>query len=126
MALERVEDDEGVARAVEGLDVSILAIVLEAPQPCYGFVYVRFEEGSLAEYRVGHDYAAVTKDVGTPTFVVSGRYESFAAIQRGQLSERKAILTGKLHLTGSVWKALRHMAAMEAITRSLNSIECEA
>lgn len=126
LALERVESDERVAKAVHGLDISILAIVLQPPQGCYGFVYVHFEDGGLSEYRVGHDYEAVTKGLGIPTFVVSGKYDVFAAVNRGELSERKAILTGKLHLTGSVWRALRHMGAMEAITQALNSIECEA
>ncbi len=125
LALEAVESDEAVAAAVEGLDLSILAIVIGAPPECYGFVFVRFEEGSLSEYRVGHDYEAVTKGLGAPTFVVSGHYDVFASINRGELSERRALLTGKLHLTGSVWKALKHMSAMEAVTRALNTIECE-
>lgn len=124
-ALERIEADEGVAEAVEGLDLSILAIILDRPDGCYGFIFVRFEDGALAEYRVGHDYMAVTHGLGTPTFVVSGRYEVFSQVQKGELTERKAILTGQLHLTGSLWKALRHMSAMEAVTRALNSIECE-
>ncbi len=125
LALEAVESDAEVAAAVKGLDLSILAIVLQAPEGCYGFVFVRFEDGSLSEYRVGHDYEAVTKGLGTPTFVVSGLYDVFAAVNRGEIGERRAILTGKLHLTGSVWKALKHMHAMEAVTRALNGIECE-
>lgn len=124
LALERVERDEDVQKAVKGLDLSILAIILEAPKECYGFVYVRFEKGQLAEYRVGHDYDKVTHGLEAPTFVVSGQYDVFVAINQGQLKERKAILTGKLHLTGSLWKALRHMSAMEAVTRCLNDIEC--
>ncbi len=125
LALEAVESDPEVAKAVEGLDLSILAIVIGAPEDCYGFVFVRFEEGSLSEYRVGHDYEAVTKGLEAPTFVVSGHYDVFSAVNRGEITERRAILTGKLHLTGSVWKALKHMSAMEAVTRALNGIECE-
>ncbi len=126
MALEAIEADAEVAAAVEGLDLSILAIILQPPEECYGFIFVRFEGGSLSEYRVGHDYEAVTEGLGSPTFVVSGHYDVFASVNRGELGERRAILTGKLHLTGSVWKALKHMTAMEAVTRALNGIECES
>lgn len=124
LALQKVEEDRGITRAVEGIELSILAIVLGAPKGCYGFVYVHFDGDGLAEYRVGYDYAAVTKGVEPPTFVVSGQYDVFAAINRGKLSERRALLTGKLHLTGSLVKALRYMRAMEAVTKALNSIPC--
>ena len=76
------------------------------------------------EYRVGHDYHTITDDV-SPTFVVSGTYDVFAEITRGDLTERKALLSGKLHLTGGLFKALKHMRAMERITHALNDIECE-
>lgn len=124
-ALERVENDPDVLKAVRGLQISLLAIILGSPDGRYGFLYVAFDGTSLSEYRVGYDYEAVTRGLDSPTFVVSGPYEVFAQIARGELSERKALMTGRLHLTGGLLKALRHMRAMEAVTRALNSIECE-
>jgi len=55
---------------------------------------------------------------------VSGKYEVFAAMQRGEIGERRALLTGRLHLTGSLVKALRHMNALETVTAALNTIDC--
>jgi putative sterol carrier protein len=94
-ALQQVESDERVLAATRGLQLSLLAIILNAPKDAYGFLYVAF------------DYAV------------------FAAIQRGEITERRAILTGKLHLTGSLVKALRHMRALETVTASLRTIACE-
>ncbi|MGB1586072.1 MAG: SCP2 sterol-binding domain-containing protein [Thermoplasmatota archaeon] len=122
-ALAVVEGDPGIAEAVKGVKLSILTIITGAPEGRYGFFYAAFDDG-LSDYRVGYDYDVVTAGVGEPTFAISGPYEVFAAIQRGELGERKALLTGKLHLTGSLLKALRHMHAMEAISSALARIDC--
>ncbi len=124
-ALAAVEADAKVQKAVAGLDLSLLAIILDAPDGRYGFIYVAFDAQGLSDYRVGYDYDAVTKGLAEPTFVVSGKYEVFAAMQRGELGERRALLTGKLHLTGSLMKALRHMNALETVTAALTTIDCE-
>lgn len=123
-ALERVESDERVGVALAGFDMSILAIILGPPKGCYGFIFVSFEDGVLKEYRVGYDFEAATVGMPKPTFVVSGEYPVFCAINQGELSEKKALISGKLHLTGGMLKALRHMSGIEAITRALNDIEC--
>lgn len=122
--LRLIETDARIARALDGLEVSVLTIVLNAPKGCYGFLYAAFDADGLVEYRTGHDFHAVAKGVGEPTFVISGDYQVFAAIQRGELSERRALLTGKLHLTGSMVKALRHLRVLEAITQVTSSIPC--
>ncbi len=124
-ALARVESDAEVRSALKGVKISILAIILGSPEGRYGFLYVAFDGTGLSEYRVGYDYDAVTKGLESPTFVVSGPYEVFASVVRGEITERKALMTGKLHLTGGLLRALRHMNAMTIITDSLNSIECE-
>jgi hypothetical protein len=124
-ALKRVESDERIHKAVDGIDLSVLTIILHPPQGSYGFLYTAFDGAGLKEYRVGRDYAAVADGIPPPTFVVSGEYEVFAAVQRGELSERKALLAGRLHLTGSMIKALRHMRALESITKVLREIPCK-
>jgi hypothetical protein len=124
-ALKLIETDARVKAALHGIDLSLLTIVLRPPADCYGFLYTAFDAGGLADYRVGHDYHTITKGIRPPTFVVSGEYGVFASIQRKELSERKAILSGKLHLTGPWMKALRHMKALEAITEALTAIPCE-
>ena len=124
-ALRLVEGDPRVKKALDGVELSLLTIILHPPKGRYGFIYTAFDEGGLVAYRVGHDFTTVTKDIPEPTFVVSGEYTVFASIQRGELSERKALLSRKLHLTGSMVKAVRHMRALETFTQVLQSIPCE-
>ncbi len=125
-ALRRVETDPRIAKALQGIQLSILTIITDGPADTYGFLYVRFDGKGLADYRVGGDYQAVTEGIDNPTFVVSGKYDVFQDIQLGTFSERKALLTGKLHLTGSMIKALRHMRALESITKVLQEIPVAA
>lgn len=122
--LKLIETDDRIHKALNGLEVSVLSIILHPPKGCYGFLYAAFDAEGLADYRTGHDFHAVTKGMPEPTFVVSGEYEVFAAVQRRELSERRAILTGQLHLTGSMVKALRNMKALEAITQVTSEIPC--
>jgi hypothetical protein len=124
-ALRLVEGDPRIRQALDGVELSLLTIILHPPKGRYGFIYTAFDEGGLVDYRVGHDFSSVTKDITEPTFVVSGEYGVFASIQRGEMSERKAILSRRLHLTGSMVKAVRHMRALETFTQVLQSIPCE-
>jgi putative sterol carrier protein len=121
-ALRRIESDERIKKVLNGVDLSILSIIADGPKGAYGFLYVHYDGQGLAEYRVGHEYSAVAGGILEPTFVISGKYEVFLEIQLGKLGEKKAIITGKLHLTGSMMKALRHMRAMETITKVLREI----
>ncbi len=123
--LSVIETDARIAKALDGLEVSILTIILHPPKGCYGFLYAAFDAGGLVDYRTGHDFQAVAKGLPEPTFAISGDYHVFAALQRRELSERRAILTGQLHLTGSMLKAMRYMRVLEAITAVTSEIPCE-
>jgi hypothetical protein len=123
-ALRLVETDARIHDALGGIDVSLLTIILHPPKGCYGFLYAAFDDEGLKDYRVGVDFASVSRGLPEPTFTISGEYPVFASIQRGELTERKALLSGRLHLTGGMVKALRHMRALEAITGVLSSIPC--
>ena len=123
-ALRLVETDARIRRALGGVEVSLLTIVTGPPKGCYGFLYAAFDADGLKDYRVGFDFASVVRGLGEPTFTISGDYATFAAIQRGEMSERKALLSGRLHLTGGMLNALRHMRELEAITGVLTSIPC--
>ena len=124
-ALRLVETDPRIERALGGLEVSLLTIILHPPKGCYGFIYAPFDGDGLKDYRVGVDFASMAKGLPEPTFTISGEYPVFAAIQRGELTERKALLSGRLHLTGGMIKALKHMRQLEAITDVLTSIPCK-
>lgn len=124
-ALRLVETDARIDRALAGLELSILTIILHPPKGCYGFLYAAFDKDGLKDYRVGFDFASVARGLPPLTFTVSGEYPVFAAIQRGEMTERRALVSGKLHLTGGMVKALRHIRALEAFTAVMASIECK-
>ncbi len=119
-----MENDPRIQKATKGLNVSVLSIILNPPEGCYGYLFVAFDGTGLSDYRVGHEYSSVSKGVA-PTFVVSGEYDVFARIQRGEMTERKAILGGQLHLTGGMLKALRYLNALEAIGAALRELDAE-
>lgn len=123
-ALRLIETHPRIKEALAGVEVSLLLIILGAPKDAYGFLYAAFDRSGLSDYRVGHDYHTITRGIH-PTFVVSGRYEVFAAVQQGRLDQRQALLTRKLHLTGPMLKAIRHMRALETLMGVLATIECE-
>jgi hypothetical protein len=123
-ALRLVETDPRIERALGGLEVSLLTVILHPPKGCYGFLYAAFDEDGLKDYRVGFDFASIARGLPEPTFTISAEYPVFAAIQRGELTERKALLSGRLHLTGGMFRALKHMRQLEAITAVLGSIPC--
>ena len=124
-ALRLVETDGRVRAALGGVALSLLMVVQNPPKGSYGFIYAAFDRSGLCDYRVGHDPAKAVDGLDSPTFVVRGEYAVFAAVQSGKLSERKALLSGKLHLTGPLIKALKHMRALEAITKVFATIPCE-
>lgn len=124
-ALRLVETDQRIDDALGGMEVSLLTIITHPPKGCYGFLYASFDADGLKDYRVGFDFASVARGLGEPTFTISGEYSVFAAIQRGEMTERKALLSGKLHLIGGMVKALRYMRQLEAITAVLTSIPCK-
>lgn len=122
-ALRRVEADDRVAKAAKGIDVSLLTLFEDGPDHAYEYLYVHFRDGGLEEYKLGHDAGEL--EGRKPTFTVRGPYENFADVQNGLITERRALLSGKLHLSGSMFKAMKHMRALETITGSLREIPCE-
>jgi len=124
LALERLRTDPRVGEAVQGLSVRVLTKVRDAPPGRYAWLYAAFEGGSLAEGRMGHDGDGQLDALPAPTFTIEGPYEAFAAVQRGEVTERRALLSGRLKLHGSRLTALRLMARLEAVTDVLGEIPC--
>jgi len=123
-ALERLRTDPRVSDAVQGLSVRVLTKVTDAPTDRYTWLYAAFEDGRIAEARMGHDGDAALAELPPPTFTIEGPYDAFAAVQRGELTERRALLSGRLKLHGSRLTALRFMARLEAVTEVLSEIPC--
>ncbi|MEK6984910.1 MAG: SCP2 sterol-binding domain-containing protein [Candidatus Thermoplasmatota archaeon] len=124
-ALEVMKSDPRVAEAVKGVDLRLLIRIRETPPGRYHYLYAHFDGTGLADGRMGHDGDDILATLPEPTFTIEGPYDVFASVQRGELTERKAILSGRLHIKGSRLLALRYMGALETVTEVLGEIPCQ-
>ena len=123
-ALEALRTDPRVKEAVQGLEASVLTRIRDAPEGRYHWLYASFDGTGLADGRMGMDDGEADS-LPDPTFTIEGSYDTFAAIQRGELTEKRAFFGGKLSVKGNRISALRNMGALEALTRALAEIPCE-
>lgn len=123
-ALDVMRSDPRVQAALKGVKLRLLTRILDAPPGRYGYLWADFDGEGLADGRMGHAGDGVLEAL-QPTLTLEGRYATFAAIQRGEATERTAFLAGDLKLKGSRILALRHMGALEVITGALAEIPCE-
>lgn len=84
------------------------------------FLYFRFSNGEFAEMLVG---------AGTPPvkaeFSITGDYETFARITRGEIGAQKALMTLKLKLKGNMVKALRLASLADRLNKVLATVPTE-
>jgi hypothetical protein len=125
-ALEVMRTDPRVAEAVDGIALRLLIHIKDPPAGRYQFLYAHFDGKGLADGRMGHDGDGTLETLPSPDLAIEGPYSVFAAVQKGELTERKAILSGQLHVKGSRLLALRYMGALETVTEVLGEIPCQA
>lgn len=123
-ALAVMRTDPRVKEAVQGIRLRLLTRIRGAPEGRYDYLWAAFDGTGLAEGRMGHEADGGLEGLD-PSVTLEGDYEVFAAIQRGELTERKAFLSGRLKVHGSRIQALRHMGALEAVTAALAEIPCQ-
>ncbi|MCA1819482.1 MAG: SCP2 sterol-binding domain-containing protein [Thermoplasmatota archaeon] len=124
-ALEALRSDPRVREAVQGISVSVLTRVTGAAGRRYDWLYASFDAGALADASMGHDGDEAFAKLPAATFTITGPYEVFAAIQRGELTEKRAVLSGRLHVRGNRLKAIRYMGPLETVTEVLAEIPCQ-
>jgi hypothetical protein len=123
-ALALMRTDPRVQEAVQGVKLRLLTRIRDAPEGRYDYLWADFDGKGLADGRMGNEGDGVLETLA-PTVTLEGSYEVFAAIQRGETTERKAFLSGLLKVHGSRIQALRHLGALEAVTGALAEIPCE-
>lgn len=86
------------------------------PDGAEKFLFFKFVEGKFAEMVVGE---------GAPPkaeFSISGDYQTFAKITRGELGAQKALMTMKLKLKGNMVKALKLASLADRLNKVLATI----
>ena len=80
------------------------------------YLYFKFVDGKFEELLIGEGESP------KPEFAVSGDYETFAKITRGELGAQKALMTMKLKLKGNMVKALRLASLADRLNKVLATI----
>jgi len=83
------------------------------------FLYFKFEEGRFAEMLVGEGEPPKAE------FSISGDYDVFAKITRGELGAQRALMTMKLKLKGNMVKALKLASLADRLNKVLAGIPTE-
>jgi hypothetical protein len=95
---------------------SLTNVYRSCPDGGARYVHVAYRDGRLADLRVGMGAAPPAE------FRVTGDYEVFARVTRGELGSQRAIVSGLLTLEGSLWKALRLVTIADRLNRVLAGI----
>ncbi len=95
---------------------SMSNIYKNCPDGSEKFLYFKFEDGKFAEMLIGKGESP------KPEFAVTGDYETFAKITRGELNAQKALMTMKLKLKGNMVKALRLASLSDRLNKVLATI----
>jgi len=80
------------------------------------FLFFKFEDGRFADMQVGEGEAPKAE------FAISGDYDVFAKITRGELGAQRALMTMKLKLKGNMVKALKLASLADRLNKVLAGI----
>lgn len=83
------------------------------------YLFFQFVDGKFAEIQVG------TGQPPKAEFAISGDYQTFAKITRGELGAQKALMTMKLKLKGNMVKALKLASLADRLNKVLATIPTE-
>ena len=99
---------------------SMSNIYKNCPDGSEKFLFFKFEDGKFAQLLAGDG------DPPKAEFAVTGDYEIFAKITRGELNAQKALMTLKLKLKGNMVKALRLASLADRLNKVLEGDSEEA
>jgi putative sterol carrier protein len=95
---------------------SMSNIYKNCPDGSEKYLYFKFVDGRFEELLIGEGESP------KPEFAISGDYETFAKITRGELNAQKALMTLKLKLKGNMVKALRLASLADRLNKVLATI----
>jgi putative sterol carrier protein len=95
---------------------SMSNIYQNCPDGSEKFLFIKFENGELAEIAVG------SGEPPKAEFRITGDYQVFARISRAELGAQKALMTGKLKLKGNMVKALKLASVADRINKVFATI----
>mgnify|MGYP000119238356 CR=1 FL=1 len=98
------------------LSSSVAYVYVDCPDGKDKYLFFKCENGEITEVSVGH---------GTPPdaeFRITGPYELFARLTKGEIKSQRALMSGKLKLKGSMVKALKLASVADRISKVLGTV----
>jgi len=107
---------ELTAEKMKYMTVSMVTQYKNCPDGKERALYYKFVKGVVQALSI------VEGELPPADFVISGDYEVFSRVARGELSSRAATTSGKLRMRGSMVKAVSFAAVAERMNKVLTSI----
>lgn len=94
--------------AVAGQSATLLAVVTDNPRGETSYVYYEFADGALAKAEAWEGGGFHGRHA---QFTLTGSYDTFARLQRGEMSLQAAYFQRKVKITGDIQRAMRFAPA---------------
>lgn len=101
---------------MKNLTSSMITLYHHCPDGKDRALYYKIVNGVFEDVSVRED------EIPEVEFVISGDYETFAAISRAELGSRAALMNGKLKLKGNMVKALSLSSIVDRLNKILSGI----
>lgn len=107
-----------LAETVGGVSLSLLMVVTDRPGLDGEAIFIEFDEGELKHVKAG-DREKFEDRYADTEFTVWAPYNTFAEIHAGRLNEKLAVLSGRVRLKGSMFRALKLLKVVEKLNAIL-------
>lgn len=98
---------------------SLSNIYKNCPDGKEWYLFIRFDKGNIAAFETGSGIPPEAE------FKIVGNYDVFAQISRAEMNSQKALMTGKLSLTGNMAKAMGLTPVMDRFNKVLAQVPTE-
>lgn len=118
-ARARIENSKEFKDAAKALELSMINVVTDVPERGTVFIRYAFSFGSIQDLQLGTDPAIAANEAD---FKVTGSYDTFAALTQGKVSIAQAFLSRKIHLEGSITRAMKFVKPLDTMNRILRQV----
>ncbi|MGC9325206.1 MAG: SCP2 sterol-binding domain-containing protein [Desulfomonilia bacterium] len=98
------------------LTSSVAYVYVDCPDGKDKYLFFKCDKGEITEVSVGEG------DPPGAEFRVTGPYELFARLTKGEIKSQRALMSGKLKLKGNMVKALKLASLADRISKILGTV----
>ena len=119
IAIEKLNPEKDLKKAT----TSLLNIIENIPPDGKSiYFYISVKKGIIDEMRIDHTDSLLYKN---PEFIVTGNYDTFVQIFKGEMSTLIALIKNRVKVKGDKVKALQFIKPIDRLNECLKEIETE-